>query len=153
KISGVFHVTTRHHGLHTSIAVIVATGATPFPLDVPGAKALLGYGLGYSITTHAHILAGKRVAVVGTTIRALQGVAELARIAAHIYLVAPDAAGMATPLARVLRGWPNIEILEGYEVQEVVGAQAVEQLVVARDDQLRRLPIDAAFVDLGLVPN
>src|SRR5262245_65411761 len=38
KVSGVFHVTTQHHGLHKSAAVIVATGATPFPLDVPGAR-------------------------------------------------------------------------------------------------------------------
>jgi len=153
RVSGVFHVMTQHHGLQESTALIVATGATPIALDVPGANALLGYGLGYSIATHAHILAGKRVAVIGTTVRALCGVAELARMAAQIYLIAPDAAGLEAPLARGLRRRPNVEILEGYEVQEVVGAQSVEQLVVVHDGQARRLQVDAAFVDLGLVPN
>jgi thioredoxin reductase len=121
RTAGSFDVMTQHHGLKHSAALIVATGATPIPLEVPGARALLGYGLGYSITTHAHILAGKNVAVVGTTVRALSGVAELARSAAQVYLIARDSAGTDTPLARGLRRHSNVEILEGYEVQEVVG--------------------------------
>lgn len=152
KPSGVFHVTTRHHGVQKSRAVIVATGAAPIALSVPGAQELLGYGLGYSITTHVHIMAGKRVAVIGTTVRALRGAAELARTAAQVYLIAPDAAGIQTPLT-LLRRHPHVEILEGYEVRELVGTHSVEQLVVARDAQSRRLQVDAAFVDLGLVPN
>jgi thioredoxin reductase len=153
KTSGVFHVTTQHHGAHQSTALIVATGATPARLDVPGARELLGYGLGYSATTHVHLLEGKRAAVIGTTVRALRGAAELARTAAHVYLIAPDAAGMTTPLARVLRKRPNIEILAGYQVQQVVGTTSVEELVVAHEEEVRRLPVDAAFVDLGLAPN
>jgi thioredoxin reductase len=153
KENDVFRVTTQHHGTRTSTAVIVATGATPIALDVPGAKKLLGSGLGYSITTHAQITAGKHVAVIGTTVRALRGVAELARTAAQVYLLAPDAAQMETPLASALRRRQNVDILEGYEVAEVVGATNVEQLVIVRDGQMRRLNVDAAFIDLGLMPN
>lgn len=151
--SGSFRVATQHHGAHTSAAVIVATGATPIALEVPGAKKLLGSGLGYSITTHAHLLAGKHVAVIGTTLRALRGVAELARTAQCVYLVAPDATGMQMPLAYALRRRENVAILEGYAVTEVVGTTNVEQIVAARDGQTRRLSVDAAFVDLGLLPN
>src|SRR5262245_21664850 len=153
KEAGVFHVTTHRHGVHESRAVIVATGATPIALDVPGAKALLGQGLGYSIATHAHILAGKSVVVIGTTVRTLRGVIELSRTAAQIYLVAPDAAGVETPLAHAIRQCPHIEILEGYEVQQVVGGSNVAEVVVACDGHVRRLRVDAAFVDLGLTPN
>ena len=153
KLSGVFDITTQHHGVHESAAVIVATVATPTRLDVPGARELLGQGLGYSATTHAHLMKGKTAAVVGTTVRALRGAAELARTAAQVYLIAPDATGMTTPLAQVLRKRPNVEVLAGYTVQHVVGATSVEELVVAHEDEVRRLPVDAAFVDLGLVPN
>ena len=66
KVSGVFHVATRHHGVQQGRTVIIATGATPIALDVPGARALLNQGLGYSVTTHAHLLAGKTAAVIGT---------------------------------------------------------------------------------------
>ena len=153
KMGGVFHVTTQHHGVQQSAAVIVATGASPIRLDVPGARELLGYGLGYSATTHAHLLEGKTAAVIGTTVRALRGTAELARTAARVYLIAPDATGLTTPLAQALRKRPNVETLAGYQLQQVVGITNVQELVVAREEEVRRLPVDAAFVDLGLVPN
>jgi thioredoxin reductase (NADPH) len=153
KVAGVFHVETRHHGTLESPAVIVATGARPVALDVPGASALVGYGLGYSVTTHAHLLAGKSVAVIGTSTRSLRGVAELARTALQIYLVAPDPRGLETPLARALRRFPNVELLGGAVVDEVIGTQNVEQIVVAQGGRQLRLNVDAAFVDLGLRPN
>jgi thioredoxin reductase (NADPH) len=153
KKSGVFHVATQRHGVQTSAAVIVATGATPTRLEAPGARELLGQGLGYSITTHAHLLAGKTAAVIGTTVRALRGAVELAQTAAQVYLVAPDATGMSIPLAEALRRRSNVEALVGYQVQNIVGGTNVEVLVVTREDETRRLRVDAAFVDLGLVPN
>ena len=153
KVSGVFHLTTQHHGLQQCAALIVATGATPIRLDVPGATEMLGQGLGYSVTTHAHILAGRNVAVVGSTVRALRGVAELARSAAQIYLIAPDAAGLEAPLARALRQRPNVEILDGYRVKKISGPFNVGALIVERDHHSRWLKVDAAFVDLGLCPN
>lgn len=153
KEAGVFRVETRHHGVLEAPTVIVATGASPIGLDVPGAKELAGYGLGYSIATHAHLLAGKSVAVVGSTIRALRGVAELARTATQVYLVAPDARSLETPFARALRRYQNVELLGGAKVEQISGDQSVEQLVVTQEGRRLRLNVDAAFVDLGLRPN
>ena len=133
--------------------LLLATGASPIGLDVPGAKELAGYGLGYSIATHAHLLAGKSVAVVGSTIRALRGVAELARTATQVYLVAPDARSLETPFARALRRYQNVELLGGAKVEQISGDQSVEQLVVTQEGRRLRLNVDAAFVDLGLRPN
>ncbi len=151
--SGVLRVATQQHGTMSTTALIMATGATPIALDLPNAKNLLGHGLGYSITTHAQLMDGKHVAVIGTTIRALRGVAELSRNAAQVYLVAPDTVRLATPLAAALEQRPNVEILSGYEVEELVGARNIEALVVTRAGQARRLSVDAAFADLGLLPN
>jgi thioredoxin reductase len=123
------------------------------PLPVPGAAELLGQGLGYSITTHAHLLAGKRAAVLGATARALRGAAELARSAAQVYLIVPTITDMAALMARALADRANVEVLPGYRVAEVIGSASVEALVVTRDGAMRRLAVDAAFVDIGLVPN
>ena len=154
KVDGVFQITTENNGVHESIALLVATGASPNVLDVPGAREMLGQGLGYSATTHAHLLAGKSVAIVGATVRALRGAAELARTAAHVFVVATDPAGLDTPLAEALRKRANVEILEGFHVKSVNGPFNVESLVVEREDhQHRWLRVDAAFVDLGLSPN
>jgi thioredoxin reductase len=151
--SGVFRVATRQHGTKSATALIVATGATPIGLDVPNAKHLLGNGLGYSITTHAQLMNGKQVAVIGTTVRALRGVAELSRNAAQVSLVAPETACLDTPLAAALEQRHNVEILSGYTVEELIGEAHIQAVIVARAGQTRRLNVDAAFVDLGLLPN
>jgi len=153
KHNGVFQIETQHHGALEARAVLIATGATPLKLDVPGAKALLDHGIGYSITTHSQLLAGKRVAVVGTTMRALRGVVELARVAEQVYLIAPDATGMTNPLARSLRRFANVSVLAGYRVVEIAGAIGVEQVAVEHDGERSWLQVDAAFADLGLLPN
>jgi thioredoxin reductase (NADPH) len=148
-----FQITTQDHGTYQSRAVIVATGTTPRMLDIPGARELLGQGLGYSATTHAHLVAGKQVAVIGTTARALRGAAELAHTAARVYLVAPEAAGLDTPLAQALQRRPNLEVLADYRVKAVNGPFNVESVVVEHGHEHRWLRVDAAFVDLGLLPN
>jgi len=153
KSHGVFQIETQHHGILTATAVIVATGATPLPLDVPGAKALLNHGIGYSITTHAQLVAGKRVAVIGTTRRALRGVIELARSAAQIYLIAPDATNMTSALARTATAEPNVRVLAAYQVKEIAGHESVEHMVVEHDGEQSWLRVDAVFADLGLLPN
>lgn len=153
KVAGTFHVATHNHGVQEGRTVIVATGATPIAIDVPGARALLNQGLGYSVTTHAPLLAGKTAAVIGTTVRALRGVAELARSAARIHVITSDGTGMETPLARALERLPQVEIHDGYQVVEIVGTTQVEELIIERKGKTRRLQVDAAFVDLGLLPN
>jgi thioredoxin reductase (NADPH) len=153
KLSGIFRVETQHHASLDARVVLVATGAAPLPLDVPGAQKLVNYGVGYSITTHAHMLEGKTVAVIGTTARALLGAVELATIGAYVYLVAPDATGMTTPLGRRLRHMPQVTVFERYQITQIAGATNVEYLVARRDDEETSLRVDAIFADCGLLPN
>jgi thioredoxin reductase (NADPH) len=153
KVNGIFQVETQRHGRQESQVVLVATGASPLPLDVPGAKQLVNHGVGYSITTHTHLLAGKTAAVIGSTDRALRGVIELANIGAQVYLITPDATGMRTSFAHALRQIPGVTVLERYEVKQIIGATGVEQIVIAQDGEQSVLRVDAVFADLGLLPN
>jgi thioredoxin reductase (NADPH) len=153
KIDEGFEVETATHGIQKGRTAILATGVTPIALDVPGAKELLGYGLGYSTATHAHLTMGKTVAVIGATPHALRGLHELVRTAKQVYLIIESTEGLTTPLGIAVRYLPNVDVLEGYQVIEVQGAFQVEALVVTRAGQTRRLEVDAAFVDLGLRPN
>jgi len=147
-----FEVLTLSHGVQHSTAVIVATGVTPARLEAPGADQFLGHGLGYSATTYARQLEGRRAAVIGATPRALRGAAELAQGAAQVYLICDE--GEGTGLLRdALRGCINVEVLEGYRPVALEGHGQLEQVVVERDGQRRALPVDAAFADLGLQPN
>ncbi len=147
-----FSVDTRGHGTLHAAAVLVATGAKPIRLDVPGSQCPVGQGIGYSMTTYAHLVAGKRVAVIGTTRRALRGAAELARTAEHLFLIIPG--GLPDHcLAPALVARPNVELLPDFEVKEVIGANRVQGLVLDSRDGQREIAAQCIFVDLGLVPN
>lgn len=153
KERSVFRVVTAQHGVREAAAVILASGVTPVPLDVPGAAQLVGYGIGYSATTHAHLVADKRVAIIGSTPRALRGAHELAQTAAHIFLIAPERGALSTSLGIALPYRYNVDVLERTQPVEVVGTSGVERLVVTQDGTRRSLAVDAVFVDLGLRPN
>ncbi len=148
-----FRVVTRQHGTIDGAVVIVATGASPLQLKVPGAQRLVDHGLGYSIRTYAHLVHGKRVAVVGTTPRALRGVAELARVAARVFLIAPSAESVQTRTANALRRRPNVEFLVGYDVAAVLGDDRLTALRLEHNGRALELAVEHTFVDLGLVPN
>ena len=132
---------------------MMATGAKPQRLDVPGETRLAGYGLSYSATTHAGLFLGKDVAVVGQGRRAQWAAADLARKAHQIHLLGPETLP-DTPLVHRLRQMRNVEIEEGVAVREVRGERFVEGIVVATpEDEKRKIPVSGVFVKLPRTPN
>ncbi len=148
-----FAVTCQREGEFQSLAVIVATGTTPQKLELPGIQHLLGSGLGYSITTYAHQVKNKQVAVVGITPRTVRGIAEILHSASHIYIIAEDDVLPNVPLFHTIQQSPNVQLLLNTKVHEVIGISSVKRLVVERDGNLEQLNVDRIFVDLGLNPN
>lgn len=133
--------------------LIIATGAKPQRLDVPGAKRLAGRGLSYSATTHAGLFLGKDVAVVGNGRRAQWAAASLARKAHQVYLLAPEPLVM-TPLVDKLRGMNNLELTEGAVVKEALGDKFVSGVVATMPDgEEREIPVKGIFVKLTRTPN
>lgn len=149
----IFQVRTEQHGVLRSHTVLVATGATPRKLDAPGTDQVSEDGLGYSATTLAHLTRGQRVAVIGGTNRALSGAAELVDTAAQVYLVAPDALALSTPLGQALRRHSRVEILERWSVTRLESYGSMIHVTIAQQGQQRALSVDRVFVALGLVPN
>jgi thioredoxin reductase len=138
----------------SSRAVIIATGAKPRMLRLPSEWRSIGLGVAYSITTHAHAVAGRDVAVVGATPRALLGVAELVQLAHSIALIAPDGGALASPLGQRLQEHGRVRLLDRCHVQEIeAAAGSVQAIVVVREGIALRLPVQAVFVELGLIPN
>jgi alkyl hydroperoxide reductase subunit F len=150
----------RHFVVHTAqgncyegLTLIIATGAKPQRLNVPGETRLTGYGLSYSAPTHASLFVGKDVAVVGHGRRAQWAAADLARKAHQVYLLAPETLP-ETPTVNKLRLMENVEISEGVKVKEICGERFVEGLVVtASEGHEREIALKGVFVKLPRVPN
>jgi thioredoxin reductase len=133
--------------------LIMATGARPERLNVPGEARLAGYGLSYSATTHAGLFLGRDVAVVGMGRRAQWAAADLAHKAHQVYLLAPEPLP-DTPLVKKLRQAQNVEIAEGVAVKEVQGERFVDGIVVATpEEEERQIAISGVFVKLPRTPN
>jgi thioredoxin reductase len=134
-------------------ALIVATGAKPQRLNVPGEARLSGHGLSYSATTHAGLFLGKDVAVVGKGRRAQWSAADLASKAHRVHLLAPEPLP-DTPLVARLRQMQNVEISEGTAIEEVCGEDFVEGIMVTMPDgEVREIPVKGVFVKLPRTPN
>jgi len=152
-VEGHFAVDTVRGDCYEGRTLIMATGAKPQRLDVPGEARLTGYGLSYSATTHAGLFLGKDAAVVGRGRRAQWAAADLARKAHRVYLLAPESLP-DTPLVHSLRQMQNVEIVEGIMVRKVCGERFVESIIVATPEgEERELPVKGVFVKLPRTPN
>ena len=151
-----FVVDTERGDCFEGRALIMATGARPERLNVPGEARLTGYGLSYSATTHAGLFLGKDVAVVGVGRRAQWAAADLAHKAHQVYLLAPESLP-DTPLVHKLRKMQSVEIAEGVAVKEVCGERFVDGIVVTtaegEEPGERRIPVHGVFVKLPRTPN
>lgn len=151
--NGRFVVTTDDGDQFESEALVIATGAKPERLAVPGAERLAGRGLSYSAQTHAGLFLGKDVAVVGNGRRAQWATANLARKAHRTYLLAPEPL-ITTPLAPKLRQMDGVEVVDSAVVEEVQGDDFVEGVrVKVVDGQTREIPVKGVFVKLTRTPN
>ena len=148
-VDGHFSVVTVDGDQFEARTLIIATGAKPQRLNVPGEERLVGRGLSYSVVTHGSLFLGKQVAVVGTYRRAQLAVLELSRYAYHVYLFVPDLLPTDWPLVKTLRRTPSVTIHEGATVQEIRGDQYVEGIVVETVDGGRLdVQVKGVFVKL-----
>jgi thioredoxin reductase (NADPH) len=133
-------------------ALVVATGASPKSLGVPGEERLKGKGVSHCASCDGPLLRDAVVAVVGGGDSAMQEALTLAAFASRVIVLCRGSAlaGQASYRERVL-SHPKIEVRFHTEVEEIVGENAVSGV------RLRGTPcvLDAAavFTYIGLAPN
>jgi alkyl hydroperoxide reductase subunit F len=148
-----FTVLTQGEKRYEARALVIATGAAPQRVDIPGEKRLIGRGLSYSSISHAPIFIDKEAALIGSGGRALRSAAELAQVAKRVHLILPDRGEMDSLLGEKLRADPKVTLYENYELREVRGDQHVESIIVRGQGETKEIPVEGLFVELGLVPN
>jgi len=152
-VNGNFAVLTQSGERLEARAIVVATGATPQRIDVPGERRLIGRGLSYSAVSHAQLFIEREAVLFGSGARALRAAAELANVARHVHLLLPDRGEMESPLGKKLRASSNLTVYENAELREIRGEQFVESIVFQSQGVAREIAVDGLFIELGLIPN
>ena len=150
-----FIVSTKGGTTFQSKAVIIATGVMPKRLNVPGEPEFLGRGVSYSAVSHAPLFIDMEVAVVGDGSTALQAVAELAQIAKSVKVIGARSKLTNSELGKRLRDSGKVEFFIGYEVKEIRGKTAVEEIVIRHKTNKTEkvLAVKGVFVELGYTPD
>lgn len=139
-------------------SVIVATGARPRKLGVPGENELAGKGVSYCATCDGNFFKGKDVVVVGGGNTAANDAIYLARICRKVYLVHRRDTLRATKIYHdLLEATANVELVWNSVVESINGngtgvVGSVTVKAQPNGDE-RDIECAAVFIAVGLVPN
>ena len=139
-------------------ALIVATGASPKEIGVPGERDLRGYGVSTCATCDAAFFRDRPIAVVGGGDSALEEALFLTKFASKVTIIHRRDEFRASPvMAERALANDRIEMLWNTRVKEFVGSsktglQAVRTVNVQTDEE-QDLAVDGCFIAIGHDPN
>jgi len=155
KENGIFilNTSTGEIGAKT---VIIATGAEPKELGVPGEREFRGRGVSYCATCDGNFFRGKTVAVVGGGDSALEEAIYLTKLVEKVYLIhRRDGFRAAKVIQERAKANPKIEFVLNTVVEEIAGERKVEKVIVknVQTGEKSEIPVDGVFIYVGLKPN
>ena len=137
-------------------AVIIATGASPNKLNVPGEKELTGKGVSYCATCDGWFFKDKKVAVVGGGDSALEEGLFLTHYASSVTIIhRRDELRAGALLQKRAMTNPKISFIWDSVVEKVNGTEALTslQLKNKKSGEVSDFPVDGLFVFIGHNPN
>lgn len=142
-------------GMFYGKTVVLATGAGPRELGVPGERELTGRGVAYCAACDGNFYRGKTVAVVGGGNSAAADALLLSRIAKKVYLIHRRDSLRATKIYHdALQNAENVEILWDSQVMQLLSEQKLTGIVVQnlKSRQQQSIPVDGLFISVGRKP-
>ncbi len=136
-------------------SVVIATGAKHRMLGLPGEEKYVGEGVSFCAVCDGAFYRNKMVGVVGGGNSALQEALLLADLADKVYVIQNlDFLTGEKKLCDQLLAKPNVEVITGTVVEELLGEDTLTGIVVRResDGQTTRLNLDGLFIAIGLIP-
>ena len=136
-------------------AVVIATGAGPRELGVPGEQALIGRGVNYCAACDGMFYRGKTVVVVGGGNTAAADAMLLSRVAKKVILVHRRDSLRATKIYhQPLTAAENVEFAWNSQVVEILHDRKVQGVVLqdVHSGEKRQIDCDGIFVSVGRKP-
>lgn len=153
---GGFQLTLDSGETYTCRALILATGASPVKLGIPGELQLAGRGVSYCAVCDGPFFRDQEIAVVGGGDSAVEEALYLTRFASKVHLIhRRDELRAIKDIQEKAFAEPRIQIHWNHVPVAVVGNKEVESLVIRSvingSEQILR--VSGVFFYVGLRPN
>ena len=135
--------------------VIIATGANPRPLGIPGEKELIGRGVNYCAACDGMFYRGKTVVVVGGGNSAAADALLLSRIAKKVIVIHRRDTLRATKIYHApLLTAPNVEFIWNSTVTQLLHSEKLTGVKVSdvHSGEESMIECDGIFVSIGRSP-
>jgi len=140
-----------------ALSVILATGAHPKVLSVPGEKKYWGKGVTTCAVCDAPFFAGKHVVIVGGGDSAAEQVFELAPYVKKVtVLVRGETMRAAKLMQQRMLAYDNVEIEYNKQIKNIYGDETAVNAIDVYDSKTKNVEnraIDGVFLAIGHTPN
>jgi thioredoxin reductase (NADPH) len=143
-------------GEYLTKAIIVATGAEPKSLGIPGDKELRGKGVSYCATCDGPFFRDKEVAVIGGGDSAVEEAIYLTRFAKRVRIVhRRDRLRAVKLIQEIALSNERVEVLWNTVPTRIDGEQFVQSMDVknVKTGQENKLDVSGVFFYVGVKPN
>ena len=161
KIGKIFFVQTKSKQQFQVKAVIVASGADPRLLEVPGEKKFIGKGVSYCTVCDMPFFQNKTVAVIGGGNAGFEAAIALSKYAKKIYILeySPKVGADEINQERVKKT-KKTKIITNAALKEIKGNQFVNSIVyqdynppaTRKNPKTKTLSVQGIFVEIGTQP-
>jgi thioredoxin reductase (NADPH) len=156
ELDGDMKVVTTAEGVYRALVVILAMGADPVKLNVPGEAELRGRGVSYCATCDAPFFRNKKVVVVGGGDSALKEGLFISKFAREMVLVHRREVFRAEKIYQsAVRSNPKFSLRLDCVLERINGQDRVENVSMrnVKNGQTETVPCDGVFIFIGTAPN
>lgn len=148
-------VKTDFGGTFEAKALIIASGARPRTLGIPGEEELMGAGVCFCAVCDGAFYKGREVAVNGGGNSALQDALLLSDTCSKVYLIhRRDTFRGEAKLVEAIKARNNVEFVLGSSITALLGQAELCGIRVAdADGNEREIAVDGLFVAIGHAPD
>ncbi|MER3406863.1 MAG: hypothetical protein C4278_00300 [Patescibacteria group bacterium] len=156
KENNIFIVKTVNSDEYYSKTVIVASGAKPKKLNVPGEEKFYNKGMSYCSVCDLPLFKNKIVAIIGGGNSALESGIMANNICQKAYIINKNPKFKGDKiLIEEIKKKEKVEIIYNALTQEIYGNQFVEGIkyLDLNTNEMKDLKVDGVFIHIGLKPN
>ena len=149
-------VLTASEGTYEVQSLIIATGASPRKLGVPGEDQFVGRGVSYCATCDGFFFRDKEIMVVGGGDSAFQEGLFLTKFGSRVRIVhRRDEFRADAVLQNRAQANPKIEFVTSSVIDRIEGNGKVNDVLLrnVKTGEVRSTPVDGVFIFIGNVPN